>query len=453
MNNGSNGRRQIKPTPFFGKLKRFLLSKKTVLGLFGLLTAAIIIGSLFPQRFRTSPLAMAEWQSANQFLGRLMTALAFDHVYTSHWFAGILGLFLISLLLSTIEQFKLSRKKTFGSPRQISGGKTTIHCSLEKFFSALKARGYWQIWHKNNSWRLVKYPWGYWGNTLFHLGMVVVIIASLFISLTQKRGVVNLAEGEVFPPGGEWLVEERGLFAGNFFLPEAVRLESVRPEFWNTDDIKQETSVVSFLGSEKQNTSYELKINTTVYHSGIRVDQSRAFGRTFLVLLTGEEGEKNPIRLDIEQPQRRDRPSYDTFEFERIPFLIKAKYYADIDKQKIDSDNPLLTLRLLQFGKVIEELSLVNGQSGRIGPYEATLVGTTRWAGLVFTDIKGINLLFFGFFIIIFGGILTYFMPPREVQLKQTAEIWTFKWRASRFTDFYERELHDIIQEAGGSGS
>lgn len=404
-----------------------------------------MVGGIFPQSFSTSPQELSQWQAANPILARLAELFGFDHIYTTPWFAIVLAFFVSSLSVSTVEQARSACAKTTALGRLFPDHACFVKRAAPELLAAARSGGYQQASLQGNTYRLIKNPLGYWGGTLFHLGLVVVICAVLFLVLTQKRGVVSLAEGEVFTPGMPWSAQERGMLAGYFFLAQAVRLDSLQPEFWETDDIRQQRSVVTFLGPGNQEITYTLEINRTVYHHGIRIDQSSAFGRTFFVILTDEAGKRFPVRMDLEHPLRRDQASYKSFEFDGVPFLLKTKYYADAEKRGIESDTPLLTIRLDQFGEVKGEVSLTPGQAGRLGPYTADLVKTTRWTGLVFSDIKGMTMVFLGFFVIILGGLLTYCTPPREILLVEEEEGCVLQWRAGRFAHFYESELLDII--------
>jgi len=53
--------------------------------------------------------------------------------------------------------------------------------------------------------------------------------------------------------------------------------------------------------------------------------------------------------------------------------------------------------------------------------------------------------IFLGFFIIILGGGLTYFMPPREVYLRKEEDGFSISWKATRFENFYKEEYERII--------
>lgn len=405
------------------------------------------MNALIPQRFTQSAAELAQWQAAYPSLSWFAQALHLDHVLTSLWFAIVLFLFLAAILVSTFSQARLSWNKTFVYGNRKSSVQTPIHRTPPEVFTEAKRLGYRKIRCLPNTYRLIKYPLGLWGKTFFHLGVTVILIAAMFMFLSQRRGVVNLTEGEIFSPGMAWFSEEKGPLAEVFFLPQALRLDSVQQEFWDTDDIKQQRSTVTFLGPGQTNMTYSLEINKTVYHQGVRIDQSSSFGHAFLLILTDRKGETFPLRLEIELPPKRDQASYETFEFTGIPYVIQAKYYADAEKGTMISNNPLLTIRLVQNNSVVGMVSLTPGQRGQLGPYSTNLVAATKWTGLLFSDVSGMGVLFFGFFITILGSGLAYFQLTREIILQKVGNQWCFSWEPGKFAEFYQSEIKVLTED------
>lgn len=440
-------------------LKRFFISQKTVLTLIVLILATVITGYVIPQRFSTPSEALEKWQQAYPFWAAWAKRSGLDHVYSTPWFVLLLLFFLVSLVTSTYEQIRISIKKTFGTgipksphPPFNKGGQGGIFRSKvpeQELISAIKKQGYFKIPGKSEAIRFVKHPWGYWGSVLFHLGIVVVIVSSLVIVLTEKRGLLHLVEGELYVPGSPWLSEEKGILSGSFILPEAVRIDSVTPEFWETDHLKQLTTVISFIDSQGRFKKQTLAINQTVNYRGLRIYQGQSLGDVFFVELTDKDGRRENIMLQIESPAKRNRPSYGNFQFAGIPYFIKAKYFADADKQSIISVNPLLVMRLVDGKKVIGETSLKIGERGELGPYRVRLLGVSKWVGIIFLDIIGMPGIFFGFFIIILGSGLTYFMPPREFYVKKEDNGIFLMWKASRFESFYGEEYEKVLSDLG----
>ncbi len=377
-------------------------------------------------------------------MGVWAKTLGLHHVYSTPWFAVSLSLFTVSLVISTYEQIKRSSQKTFREETTQQGDKITIELPLEELKSVIKNAGYTKVSEKDTLIRFVKHPRGYWGNALLHLGFVIVIGSSLLIVLTQKRGLLKPVEGEICIPGNPWFAEEKGVFAGGFVLPEALKLEKVNPDFWETDDLEQLSSEISFIDNRGGIKKSVLALNQPIHYRGLRIYQSHSFGNAFFVEFEDRGGGKKGVILQMESPAKRAKPSYGNFTFEGVPYLVKAKYFADAEKRSMESANPLLVMRLVDKRTILGELPLRIGEQGQLGPYTVKLVGVKMWAGIIFVDITGMEGIFFGFIIIIMGGTLIYFMPPRELYIKKEENQIFLIWKASRFGDIYRDEFEEI---------
>lgn len=431
-------------------LKRFLLSRRTVLTLIVLLLGAVVIGYLFPQRFLTAPAELEGWRLAHPQLARLSRFAALDHVYTSPWFALLLGCFLAVLTVSTGEQFRLAWQKTWhgglaGDPVAVAAGEAAV-------VAALRAKGFRRLGTASGGVRFVKHPGGYWGGFLLHLGIVVSIGASLVILLTEQRGVLHLVEGESSPPGAPWYQEERGLLAASLLLPETVRLDRVAAEYWPNDDLKQLTTAFSFVDRGGRTTPVTMGINRPARFRGLRLFQGKSYGRAFYLEFRDPGGGWHGELLLLEQPENRTKAAYGTFLLGWSPFGLKAKYYADVARRGPESDQPLLVVRLLDGERVVGELPLTVGGSGPLGPYTVTLARSARWGGLIFIRSHGMVGIFCGFFLICLGGGLSYFFPPREILLQGGGAGCRLSWRGTRFAAMYRDEFAAVVARASATG-
>lgn len=430
-------------------LKSLLLSRKTVLTLILLMLGTVVAGYIFPQRFMTSPASMNGWQLSNPFWGMVSKKLALDHVYTSPWFAALLFVFLVSLFVSMWEQFRTALAKT--SAGSNGGGRSlSTSASEDDIAGVIRGMGYRPAAQTGTCQRFVRNPWGYWGSFLLHLGIAITIASSLLIVLTEKRGVVHLVEGEIHERGAEWLKNEGGLLTGRFILPEDVRLDRVAPEFWDTDDLKQLTTDFTFLGPAGETSPYSMHINKTVRHRGIRAFQGKYNGSAFFVEFTDAAGKSYREIFELDIPRKRNKASQREFRLDWLPYRLQTKFYADADQQAMTGGTPLFVMQLADGKKKIAELSLKTGESGRLGPYNASLVQASRWGGLIFIDSTGMAGIFFGFFIIVLGGSLNYFCPPREFLLQRENDGWRVTWRATKFEHLYADEFACFVKRFGG---
>ena len=426
--------------------KRFLLAKKTALCLIIILLLLIFSGVLVPQRLLYGPVKMGEWWGNHTALLSFVRILGLDHVFTSPLFLTIMFIFLLSVSISAWAQIQLAVRRTFGvghPPRkltQLSG------ITFNKLLHNIRDQGYSLRRKSTKHYRLIKHPWGFWGNAFLHCGIVIVIIGSIIIALTQQQGKVNLTVDERFPAGKPLLYQENGLLAKNFTLPFDIRLDAVKPQFFENDYTKNLISNLTLFGPGEEVTSHLVGINRTVNHEGIRIYQKQKFGNSFYILLHNSKGEVKRVRLDIPYPKSRNKPAYGDFLFAEIPFQIKAKYFADINKESMYDLDPVLTLRLMDDSNVEDELSLRLGLEGQLGPYRAQLLKITRWTSLICVRLYGIPLVFLGFFFIILGAFLIYCTPSREFYVQLQDDKLYVGWLPGRFADLYRDEYDQIMK-------
>jgi len=431
-------------------IRRFFLSRTTVITLIALLLAAVVAASLVPQAFLATPDQMVTWHRAYPSLVPLAGVLGLHHVFTTPWFAGILLLSLVSLTLSTAEQCRSAWRKTFAPAPPVDEGRT-VQFGREELTARLRRRGYLPV-ASGETLRFVKHPWGHWGNAFLHGGMVAVIAASLLIALTQQRGSLAMFEGEVFYPTDPWSVEERGLLAGRLELPEPVRLDRVRLTFRPNHKVRQIASDLSFLPPGAPEHRATVEVNAMVSRRGIVVYQSTDAGDAFSVEFTDPAGRSEIFRLPINHPESLAEAGYNDFRFPWNPLKLQAKYYVDAERKRIDSERPLLVLRMMDDERETGRVSLTPGATGTLGEYRVRLAGVQRWTTIIFVKLTGMSGVFLGFFLIILGAALTFCTPPRELAATPRAPGWRVAWRTTRFGDFYRDEGEALLRELEGKG-
>lgn len=430
--------------------KKVLLARSTVLTLIVMVLGAMLLGSIIPQKFLLTPRGAAKWHADYPVLAPLAERLGLDHVYTHPLFAVIIMLAVASLLASCVEQCRIAWRRTFAPGLQ--GGDSsefTTTASLASVTAWLCRRGYLRVATGEGSVRLCRNPWGFWGNAFLHAGMLIVIVSSLWIALTQQRGLVHLAVGEVFPPGGKWLSTEKGLLADDFRLDRPVRLDGISYEFWPSFGVKNIVSSLTFLDNDKGGETRTAEINNILNYQGGQLYQTAEFGHAFYLEIQSAAGERRTYQLLIAHQQKPDKPSYEDFPDMLGPGgMLRAKYFVDQEKRSLSRENPLLVLRVDENGTQLGQLSLVVGGGGDIGPYHFRLLKVDRWTGLIFVHLSGISGVFFGFFVIVCGSILNYFTPPREVIVRSQSGVDSIvSWRGVKFSEFYQDEFEALRAE------
>ncbi len=435
-------------------IPRFFLARNTVLALILLALASMLLASFIPQAFLLGPAGQAKWRADYPRLAPLAEQLGLTHIYTHPVFAIILFLTIISLLFSCREQVRLALRQTFGDAAVTAGQGIVTSLGVTELTSLLVRHGYRRIGRATTV-RMVRNPWGYWGNVLFHAGMLVVIVSSLWIALIQQRGSINLAEGEVFTPGQEWPTLDLGLLARPFVLDQGVRLDRTDYEFGPSLAVKRVASALTFFDGDTPVASRTVAVNQPLDYRGLRIYQRLEFGHAFYLTVTTPDGRRSVVQLLLAHPDKPDAASYADYPDKLGKnSVLRVKYFADAEKRSLNRENPLLVLRLDESGTERGQVYLTPGKEGTIAGYGFRLEKIGRWSGLTFVKLSGIPGIFVGFFIICLGGVLHYFTPPREVAICSSPEGGArVFWRANRFAEFYREEFESLEAQLSGEKS
>lgn len=187
---------------------RQLTSMRTALILLFLLALASVPGSLFPQR-GTSPLRVTQYLRDHPDAGRILDRFYMFDVFASPWFGAIYLLLFISLTGCVLPRLKVHwdelRSVPPEAPRNLNRlpvhqewiSQTSSAEMLTKAATSWKKSG-WRI-RTGDNW--ISAERGYareTGNLLFHLALLVVLVAVGFGSATGYKGTVIVGEGTGF---------------------------------------------------------------------------------------------------------------------------------------------------------------------------------------------------------------------------------------------------------------
>ncbi len=224
-------------------LWRQLTSMRVALILLFLLALASIPGSIFPQR-GTSPLRVNEFLADNPTTGPILDQFYMFDVFASPWFAAIYILLFISLtgcvLPRAIEHYGELRSLPPAAPRNLS--RLPIHLQwasdkpsdqvISDTASAWQKRG-WRV-RQGDVWLSAEKGYSReTGNLLFHLSLLVLLIAVGYGGAVGYRGTVivredagfanNITQYDTFAPGR--------MFGADDLPPFSFELKEFEVEF------------------------------------------------------------------------------------------------------------------------------------------------------------------------------------------------------------------------------
>lgn len=437
-------------------LRQLFTRRSTILLLIVLSLVVMLTGSFVPQTFLMTATGLAKWHAEHPALAAFSEKLGLSSIFTHPLLALLLLAASISLAISCFDRACLALTLYRGGCSDDAGWRSFKMGSVpekaqmgsvpKEVAEYLGGQGYVE-----RGGCFVKGRYGYWGATVLHAGFLVVIVVSLWMALTQQRGLVSLVETESFSPGQSWALAEQGLLARPLVLDDVVRLDRVDFELWPSYATKSVGSQLSFLGRDGVRSGAKAEVNTVLLRNGVRVYQTLEFGLAFELVAADRAGKTNVTHLLIPRQSAPDKPEYATYaDFPEKGRTLRAKYFAEIDRSSLEGKNPELILRLDEHGMEGPKTSLVVGATAELAGCSFKLAGVRRWANLTFVKLNGVDGLLAGFAMICLGCLLHYFAVPRVVVLKNAADGMQLCWHGERFEEFYLAEFEALKRKFEG---
>ena len=434
------------------RLRNLLTARVTVLALLVASVAVMTVAAVVPQVGLEADGGVGLSRQSSRWT-ELSASLGLDRVFSTRWFAALALLFVVSLALSALEQLRLARARTFLIPPEGSGqGATESTLSVGEVSAVLREEGYRRLSDAPGRSRYVRHWHGYWGAFLLHAGMVVTVLFSATYVLTEHRAKVRVASGGPTSLADAVIAAKRGLFARDVPLPAELSLYRVEPTFGANDQLVDVASEVVFRDGRGTPRDVRVAVNDYQDYQGVVVYQLVKFGNVFDLHARDEAGRGSEVRVRLAYPQKRDVPSYGT-EPLGDGRTLKVKYWPRGDRSGMALADPELVVRLYDGERLLGEASLREGEEAQLGGTAVRLVRVGWWTELLFEGSLGTTGIFVGFGVLLAGGVLAFFVVPREVVVRAHPGGCTVVWRTARFADMYEDERARLLVRIGRQGS
>jgi cytochrome c biogenesis protein len=436
------------------KPAKFLTSRSTIITLFTAISAALLIASFVPQRASLggqTPQWVEKLPDSLQFVSGL---LGLDNIVGSGWFAILVALFWISLVISTVSQFSAIRALVQRiPPAEVPQECIRIDIAPAAFSEVAQTAGYRLAGSAEGVERYVKNRIGYWGNFLLHVGLVTAVFFSLVYVLTQHRVLIRLTGQEITRLSTGNVQELRGVLPQQSRLPYSVVLKSLEPRFWPNDKLEYLSSELYFTGQPGGDPRrVDIAVSDKSQFGPYIVYQANAYGRAFDLEFKTARGEMRRERLFLPYPPRRDVAGYGEMALAGTDLLLKAKFYADAERTSMKLHESPLTVRLYRGKELLGEATLTTGSTGQLGPFTVKLAQSEWWTDVLLDGTRGISGIFSGFALILAGVLASYCLVPREIIVREADGGIYVQHVARRFAQFYREEFDELIQKARSTG-
>jgi len=355
------------------RIKRFLLSPKTAVSLIVLNLLASIAALTLPQSAETDPAYFEEWNRESPYTYWLIKALQLDHVFSSLWFISLASLLTIVLAYSVYNQLSALLR---GRKREIRR----------------------------------------WGGFLFHLGLLVVVLASFYTASFEKRGLLNIIESENYLGDEEpLLVRVYGLFAGKFDPGFRIRLDRFHHSYYETGKLKDLRSDVT-LGEGEDEVKATVGINATVNYKGVKLYQSyyRGYALSFLV---SNKDEEYYVHYKLDTPGRWTEPYEGESDIPKTEYTVKLSFRPDINKSSFYLNDPMLKLTIERWDKKhFQGVIFPEGEVILPTGEHFKWVGIRNWSGLRLVKSSSTPVALAGFWLMMAGVVMLYMTPEKRVK-------------------------------------
>jgi len=202
------------------RLIRLLRNPRFIVGEVGLLVALFFVSTIVPSVGEEGAVPGRPEAGAATSLGRVSDVLGLDHLFTSPVFLILVVLAMASLTVVLKDQLARAWRLQRGASR--ATGSSGAPYRREELFPGEIPAGVLPAEVR------IRGAVGVWGSPLFHLGILLIVVAGILRALFGADAVVDLLAGETLLPrsdpyGRQW----PGLLAKPFAFPVAVRLEEL----------------------------------------------------------------------------------------------------------------------------------------------------------------------------------------------------------------------------------
>lgn len=254
-----------------------------------------------------------------------------------------------------------------------------------------------------------------WGSLIFHTGLLLVIVAGLAQPLRQKRGFVQLMEGEIFlGREGEFLETEKGSLAGRLELPFGLRLDALRDAYW-TDalHLRELASDLSILRGGRTEP-VRVAVNSPLLDSGFAVYQSAYYGHAVSVELQRRDGQRLMTHFLLDRAALPGKPEVGGSSFADTDYLFSLRLRPDVSGKTFTLSNPSVEVEVFKGGRPVYAGPLTDKPILAPDGDRFTLAEIKPWSGLNIVDRSGLWLLRLGFIVTVLGASILFIRSPES---------------------------------------
>jgi len=462
---------------------RQLTSMRTALILLLLLAVAAIPGSLFPQRSQ-NPIQVKQFFAENPETAIWLDRLSMFDVFSSPWFSAIYLLLFISLigcvLPRSIEHLKAIGAKPPLTPKYLN--RMEFYTEIKKVdldrVEKFLRKKHFRIRRDENSISAEKGYARETGNLLFHLSLVLILLAVGIGSLLGSRGdaIVNVGDRFINTPTSYDILSYGKYQAEDSLPPFSLTIKDFKAEYDPVTNaaIDYELTVLTANPAGSKETQKIIKVNQPLAYGSTKI-YLQANGYSPIVIVRDKSGKIifdgptpflpqdgnlssiGAIKVPDMEPQigfvgsflptaDRDpiRGGFSSYPEVLDPRLLVSIWKGDLG---LNTGVPQSVYRI-DTSKMerIGLKALVLNESYDFGEGSITFTGWKSWVNLQIVNDPGKGFALLGAILAILGLLISLFTRQRRIWVKQSGKTQV-AGLAKNGIPGLEEEIDELVKE------
>jgi len=428
--------KKAKTTENSNKIWKFFSSVKLTFSLLIILAIVSILGTVIPQRGQG---AMEFARNLSPEMFRFMNSLNLFDMYHSLWFRLILVCLTLNLIVCSIDRFPAAWKRFLVLPRpdrnkpfenlpsqqvfSVQGDSKQNADTVEKFLR----RRYKQINTKKAEdtefFYVAKGRYSHFGVYLVHLSVLLILIGGLVGSFFGFEGYVNIAEEEQI----NTITLRKSM--SPLTLGFEVRCDKFTVDFYESGAPKEYRSDLSFIVNGKEVEKRSVLVNHPVQFRGMTFYQANygtVPGKKVRLKILRRTSQPENTTIEIEKRNSKPLPGNEgqfrvvdlKGDFMRIGPAVLISIQPNEGKEIrfwVFKDHETIKER---FPGLLNRFPKLNPSSFKPYTFFLDEFKTRYYTGLQVNKDPGVSIVWAGFFLIVAGFIVTFFVSHRRIWVR-----------------------------------
>ncbi len=427
-----------------GIVKRILCSPTVIIGEIVAIALTGVLGATFPQAGLASAEELGHLREAGPVVRALVNFFALDHIFQSGWFLVILLLATASLSIVVIDQIRRLRLMWSLRLTEAQFQRAPFRAEFERpaRLAVTKGKDVPSVEVRTER-RL-----GLAGSSVFHVGLLLVVVAGALRTLLAVEAVVDLIEKETLRPIAEaWAAQWPGMLAKPFRLNYPVTLDAVRAMRYDSGELRDLSIRLSFKLAEGVQDK-EIAINRELEIPGGRLFLDSNFGPA--ALLEWQKDETSPVREAV-LLAGKGKGLYEGSSSGSVG--MRAYLRANVDQagnQPTRIEVRVVDGRALLFAGLVRVGEAVPLPNGHI----LKLHGVPFWARLRGSRDPALWLAYAGFVLVVAGAAIMFIVVKVDTCVSVVPagdrERVFVALRPQRFAPLFQERFERLVREQGG---